>query len=194
MRKKSARRACEWFKGEVDAIREFITGTDHLGDAHVSWCHDQAIIRIYRSFENLMLSCLICAINNDTAQVSRVTGIKFPSHLTDDICEYIIIGEGYFDFRGRDGLIKTIKKYVTDDHYLLDEVKKPKWRSQLERLSALRNFAAHDSSQSKKAALKAIGQERISSAGVWLKRQGRLADICDRLCELADGIHAAAPY
>ncbi|MBX9829556.1 MAG: hypothetical protein K2Y27_31770 [Xanthobacteraceae bacterium] len=194
MRKKSARRACEWFKEEVQDVRDFADATADLSDAHVTWCHDQAIIRLYRSFENLMLSCLICAMNNDTEQISQVTGISFPQHLTDEVCEFIIVGEGYFDFKGRDGLIKTIKRYVPAGHYLLQAISHQQWREPLERLSALRNFAAHDSYPSKKAALRAVGQERMGSAGSWLKRQNRLQNLCDRIDELVDAIHAAAPY
>ena len=34
-------------------------------------------------------------------------------------------GRGYFDFKGRDGLIKTLKQYLPDDHYLVEVVSKP---------------------------------------------------------------------
>ncbi|MFN4019135.1 MAG: hypothetical protein ACK4IC_01305 [Erythrobacter sp.] len=194
MRKKSAKRACEWFNIEVQSVRDYTTATNTLSDEHVSWCHDQAIIRLYRAFENLMLSCLICAINNDTNLLSRNTGISFPKHLTDEVCEYIINGEGYFDFRGRDGLIKTLKRYVSQEHYLLKAVSKEEYRVSLEQLSALRNFAAHDSYPSKKSALHATGQKKMGSAGSWLKRHGRLGAICDDLKKLSDAIHDAAPY
>jgi len=73
MRKKSARKACEAFKAKVDKVRAFVEATNKLGDEHVSWCHEQAIIQLYRSFEKLMLDCLICAINNDTKQISHTT-------------------------------------------------------------------------------------------------------------------------
>jgi hypothetical protein len=194
VRKKSAAKACEWFSEEVEEIEEYLEATEDLSDEQINWCYDYAIIRLYRAFENLVLSCLICSMNNDTEQVSAVTGIQFPKHLTDEVCEYIIVGEGYFDFRGRDGLIKTIKRYVPDDHYLLTAIKAVKYRDALERLSALRNYAAHESYPSKQAALKAIGQERISSAGSWLKRQERFTAISGRLVELTDDIAAAAPY
>jgi hypothetical protein len=194
VRKKSAAYACEWFSGEVDEIVEYLAAIEDLTDEQINWCYDYAVIRLYRAFENLMLSCLICSMNNDTEQVSSVTGIPFPKHLTDEVCEYIIVGEGYFDFRGRDGLIKTVKRYVPDDHYLLKAIKEAKYRDALEQLSALRNFAAHESQPSKKAALKAIGKERMSSAGSWLKRQDRFERIAERLVELADEIADSAPY
>lgn len=194
MRKKSARKACEAFKAKVDKVRAFVEATNKLGDEHVSWCHEQAIIQLYRSFEKLMLDCLICAINNDTKQISHTTGINFPKHLTDEVCEYIITGARYFDFRGKDGLIKTLKRFIKNDHYLLKTISDRKWRDALERLSALRNFAAHDSMPAKKAALKATGHKRIGSAGSWLKRQNRLTDLCTKFYDLADAIRAGAPY
>jgi hypothetical protein len=58
----------------------------------------------------------------------------------------------------------------------------------------LRNYAAHESSASKKAALTAVGQERMSSAGSWLKKQGRLEAILKGLVVLADDIEREAPY
>lgn len=194
MRKKSAKMACDWFSDEVEEIEEFLEATEDLSDEQINWCYDYGIIRLYRAFENLMLSCLICSMNNDTEQVSSVTGIAFPKHLTDEVCEYIIVGEGYFDFRGRDGLIKTIKRYVPNDHYLLTAIRTAKYKDALERLSTLRNFAAHESYPAKQVALKAIGQERMSSAGSWLKRQDRFTAISERLVELAEDIAGSAPY
>lgn len=194
MRKKSAAKACEWFSKEADEIEEFLEATEDLSDERINWCYDYAIIRLYRAFENLMLSCLICSMNNDTKQISAVTSIPFPKHLTDEVCEYMIVGEGYFDFKGRSGLIKAVKRYVPANHYLLVVIKKAKYRDALEKLSALRNFAAHESQPSKKAALQAIKRKRVSSAGSWLKRQDRFTTISERLVELADDIAAAAPY
>jgi hypothetical protein len=97
--------------------------------------------------------------------LSNQIGISFPKHLTDDVCEFLITGNGYFDFKGRDGLIKTLKQFVSEDHYLLVAVKKTAYRDALNRLSTLRNFAAHESAPSKKAALTALGCKNLSSSG-----------------------------
>ena len=88
-----------------------------FSDAHITWAHDYGIIRLYREFEDMILNCLVAAINSDTQQLSNTTGIDFPKHITDEVCEFIIVGDGYFDFRGRDGLIKTLKRYLPDNHY-----------------------------------------------------------------------------
>ena len=173
MRKKSIKKAAEAFSAAVDDTLSFI---DELEQKTVSakarsWAYEYAIIRLYRDFETLMLESIVAGINNDTSVLSSKTGIKFPKHLTDEVCEYIVTGDGYFDFRGRDGLIKTLKSFLADNHFLVVAVKDTKYKDALERLSALRNYAAHDSPQSKEAAKRAVDQDRISSAGSWLKQK-----------------------
>ncbi len=196
MRKKSIRRAAGDFAANVDDIISFTTrcAGPQLTDQDQSWCFDLAIIRLYREFEDLMLSCLVALINADATTFSQLKGRKFPSHMNVEVCEYLICGDGYFDFSGRDGLIGTIKRYVPSAHWLPTAVKKQKYKDALETMCALRNFAAHDSSVSKTRALSAIDQKRMSSSGAWLKKQRRFEKICTRLKELANEITAAAPY
>ncbi|NEQ97939.1 MAG: hypothetical protein F6K30_14670 [Cyanothece sp. SIO2G6] len=194
-RKKSIRKSATDFKSAVDNISDFLCAVSSgQSDNHVTWLYNYAIIRLYREFESLMLDCLIGAINNDTSTVSAKTGVKFPKHLTDEVCEYLVIGSGYFDFKGRDGLIKTLKQFVPDNHYVVTVVKKSKYKDILEQLSALRNFAAHESGKSKRVALTAINAKHLSASGAWLKIQGRMNTIVIRLKELADEIHANAKF
>lgn len=141
-----------------------------------------------------MLSCLVALINNDTTTFSQVKQRAFPKHMNVEVCEYLICGDGYFDFAGRDGLLKTIKKIVPSGHWLPTIVGDAAYTASLKKLSALRNFAAHDSSVSKKRALEAIGQDRMSSSGAWLKKQNRFAAICNSLKTMAQQIDAAAPF
>ena len=145
-------------------------------------------------FENLILEVLVGAINNDTTTISDTLGVSFPRHLTDAVCRYMITGPSYFDFKGRDGLIKRVKQYVPANHYLLPVLRDQKYKVPLERLCTLRNLAAHGSPQSKKAALEAVGQKRIGSAGSWLKCQGRFSLLIGKLRQLAQDIDAVAPY
>jgi hypothetical protein len=194
-RKKSVKHSAQDFFIAADEIVTFLTNASNgQSKQNISWLHNYAIIRLYREFESLMLDALVGAINNDTATISAKTGVDFPKHITDEVCEFLITGGGYFDFRGRDGLIKTLKNFVPDAHYLVVAVRRPAYREALERLSALRNFAAHESDQSKRAALKAIDGQRIESSGAWLKCEERFQNIADILKDLATEIENAAPY
>jgi hypothetical protein len=197
MRKKSMKLAARTFVANVDEILAFVargTGATGLTEQDQSWCYDLAIIRVYREFEDLMLSCLVALINNDATTFSQQKKRTFPKHMNVEVCEYLICGDGYFDFAGRDGLLKTIKKIVPNGHWLPTAVGDAAYTQALKKLSALRNFAAHDSSVSKKRALEAIAQKRMLSSGSWLKKQNRFTAICDSLKAMAQRIEAAAPY
>ena len=179
------------FHTDVDEILSFCTVAEEsqaFSKAQMSMVYDAAIIKLYTSFEHLMLEILKGVINRDTGALTAAAGITFPKHLTAEVCEFVITGGGYFDFRGRDGLIDKIGKSVGKQHYLCDIVKKDCYRRSLDRLCSLRNYAAHESASSKRAALKSIQQKRIGSAGSWLKRQGRLEEIARDLRVLADEI------
>lgn len=156
-RKKSVKSSAQWFRAKADELVAFCTATaEHVSEEQESWIYDYGIIRLYREFELLMLEGIIGAINNDTATLSDTVGIPFPKHLTDEVCEYLVLGSGYFDFKGRDGLIKQLKRFVPDAHYLLTCVKKPGYRDSLERLTTLRNYAAHTTAISRSAMRSAL--------------------------------------
>lgn len=205
-KKKSAKLAAQTFRKRADEVLAFAQAVSNssLSAEHVSWGYDLAIIRLYGYFEALMLEVLTCAINNDTGTITETTGVAFPKHLTDEVCEYLIVGTGYFDFKGREGLVRVLKKFVPDTpakpgtpantHYLITVVKTPQYKAPLEQMAALRNLAAHGSKAARKAAMDAISAKQLGSAGAWLKVQDRLAGIVDPLKRLAADIEAAAPY
>jgi hypothetical protein len=193
-RKKSVKLAAQFFVEAVDKINEFFNKTSGLEAEWHSWCTDYAVIRLYGEFEFLMLSALVGAINNDMTTLSEAAGIDFPSHLNQNVCTYLIVGSGYFDFKGRDGLIRIVRRFVPEDHYLVEILKDHAYKEALEQLSTLRDFGAHRSDKAKKAAIKAIGGERIGSAGSWLKKQNRFDTLCQSLKKLAHAIEKKAPY
>lgn len=193
-RKKSVKRSAREFAAEIEKVREFIQSASFSTSPETfqTYIHDLALVRLYRAFQKLMLEALVGAINNDTSTLSAKTGLTFPKHLTDEVCEYLITGGSYFDFRGYGGLIQVIKDFVPGNHYLLTIV--PKHKAGIERLSGLRNFAAHESKQAKQAALAATGMQKMSDSGSWLKRQGRLESLFQSLTRLGTDIEQAAPY
>jgi hypothetical protein len=193
-KKKSVKLAADVFKDNVDEIQAFFAGTVGLNEEYKCWCADYAIIRLYLEFEILMLKAIVGAINSDTDTLCQSSGVKFPKHLSEDVCTYLVVGTGYFDFRGRDGLLKTLKKYVPNTHYLYKIIKSHKYKDALEQLSALRNFAAHNSGSAKKTALAATKATKIGSAGSWLRVQDRFDVLTALLTDLAKKIKKAAPY
>ena len=197
MRIKSIRTATERFREKVDGILDFTKRIESsLTASDISWCYDIAIIRLYREFEDLMLNCLVALLNSDPKTFSELKRRKFPKRMGADLCEYLIYGDGYFDFSGRDGLIRKIRNFIPGDHWFKEIVSRDDYRDALDKLCALRNFAAHDSAVSKKRALGVIGEKRsrLSSSGAWLKTQGRLKKICNDLQDMAQKIEDKAGF
>lgn len=209
-RKKSARDAATKFLASTADVRDFLAEIDraNLSALTQSRAHDQAIMATSVAFERLMLHCLVAAVNNNTATISQTTGIDFPKHLTDEVCEYLVTGGGYFDFKGRDGLIKTVKRFAPTGHWLLVVVSDPRYRFELDLLIGLRNYAAHGSKQSKAKAGAAMRSfelrrqtqpadlvgMRIPEAGAWVKCNRRMTRLLGGLDQLASAIQTGAPY
>ncbi len=178
----------------IEGFTEEINKSNSLSAQAVSWAYEAALLKTCVAFEHLMLECIVTAINNDSSTISAQTDIAFPRHLNHAVCEYLVTGGRFFDFRGRDGLIQKIKGYVPDGHWLLEAIKQRKYKDPLDRMIALRNFAAHESPASKRKALEAIEQKRVQSAGSWVKHNDRFLALTRALAALADDIKAKAPY
>jgi len=170
-----------------------LTACSSLGETHVSWVYEHGVIRVYRGFEKLMLEVLVGVMNNDTATVGSKIGVPLPKHLTDEVCQYLVVGTGYFDFKGRDGLLALLQRFLPGPHWLVKTIRKPTYKDTLEQLSALRNFAAHSSARAKKTAKEVTGHERLASAGAWLKHQGRFSAMTKHMRLLAQDITKSAP-
>lgn len=194
-KKKSAKKAAQEFQALAKDLDAYCSHSADAGlsDQEKTWLFEGSLIKLAAAFDRLMLNLLVAAINNETEKLSKTTGVKFPKHLTDEVCEFIVTGGGYFDYRGRDGLLRTLKSFLVEDHYLVKTVRKGTYKQTLNRFIALRNFAAHGSPQSKRAAREA-GGTNLSSAGAWLKRQQRFTTISEKLRQLAAEVESSAPY
>lgn len=217
-RKKSGRYAAKQFKESTQRIRDYLHEVDTAGlsDQAVTWAYEAALNKTHVAFEHLMEECLIVALNNDPESFSKAAGITFPKHMTEKVCQYLVTGGKFFDYQGRGGLLGDISKFTggkkaRPQHYLYAAVQSPKYFHALELLIGLRNYAAHESPQSKLVLRKAIVAHRLkitttptdvqlagtnapTAAGAWLKRQKRFIYILDRLDALADEIYQGAPY
>ena len=178
-------------KGDIDRYLAKIESYSRISKEHKSWCYEYAIIRLYCAFEELMLAALKAALNRNPADFTKRTNVRI-ERVRDDLAEYIIVGDGYFDFKGRDGLIKTLRTYLPDDHWLIETIKQEQYKDSLERLSAFRNYAAHSGNSAKARAKKVTRQGKITQAGIWLSkfegRQTRYAKIADDLYNLSRSV------
>lgn len=136
-----------------------------LGGSFEKSFYDYGIIRLHAAFESFVLKALVGVINQRPNALTGKTGVSFPLNMWKAACEFLVTGGGYFDIRGRDGLIRTLKQLLLDDHYLVEIAADQDYREAIERLWALRDLAAHKSACSKAAALRAVQAKNMPSAG-----------------------------
>lgn len=176
------------------SIREITSYTERCNQVfadekkYLSYCYENAIIMLYKAFEQFVLRSMIACLNHDHSYFQEKHGIKLGKHINDDICEFLITKGGFFDFRGKSGLYKVLNEMIGADHTIATTFKKAEYKDTIDQLCTIRNYAAHNSYQSKQAVLKTFNLQRISSAGSFLKQQHRFENIANRLLELAEDV------
>jgi len=188
---------CDRFTGDLDRISGYIDRCNAVfkeEDLYLTYSYENAILMVYKSFEIFIERLLISCLNHDHSCFEEKYGIALGKHINDDVCEFLITKGGFFDFRGYSGLIKTLGDILGNNHRLIALFKGNDHKIYIEQLCAIRNYAAHNSKQSKQSAKKAFELLSISSAGSCLKQQGRFLTILTKLKELSDEVKQTDIY
>ncbi|MGC6474286.1 MAG: hypothetical protein ACON5P_06555 [Candidatus Puniceispirillaceae bacterium] len=167
------------FNREIEKVQDFIKTIENcrtITDMHKHWCYQQGIIRIYRAFEVLMLDCLVALLNKDASR-------------------FVVMGGEYFNFRNYDGLIKECKRFLLDGNPFIFALKGHK--AAIEKMTALRNFSAHDSHKAEAQMKRVLKMDRPGDPGKWLRsdknnRGKRLRDLIKEFEKLAKEIRSIA--
>lgn len=193
MKTVSLQKVCDEFIQNMAEIRGYVSRCDTVfsgEEKYLSFCYENAIIMLYKAFEKFILRTMISCLNHDHSHFEQKYGIKLGNHINDDVCEFLITKGGYFDFKGRGGLNKILNATIGASHNVGKVIKNNKYGNTIDRLCAVRNYAAHNSIQAKKAAKDAYGLKSISSPGSFLKKQNRLVSLISELTELANDVKA----
>lgn len=197
MRKKSPAKSLADYRASIDDIRAFINEghAKALDNDSLARCYDHAVLTAYRTFEEFVLDICIAHINRDPSPFYRAVGVSFGPHVTANQCEFLLVGDRYFDFRGHSGLVDIVRRASGETSAMVAATKVAASREAFEILAALRNYVAHQSSQSWRSALAAMKKweptrRNLGRAGVWLRtaiggqtRLERLLVDLDQLCE-----------
>ena len=184
---------CDSFIAELASIDRYISKCKEVfGDEklYLSYSYENAIIMTYKAFEQYALRTMIACLNHSHAHFEEEYSIKLGKHINDDVCEFLITNGGFFDFKGRSGLTQKLNKVIGKDNPTAKVFKKDEHKPLIDKLCAIRNYAAHNSTQSKKSAMNVYDLHRISSAGSCLKQQNRFKEIIDGLIALANDVKA----
>jgi hypothetical protein len=197
LKKKSPATSLAEYRGGIAKVRAFVTEAHAKGvnSAAIARCYDHAVLIAYRTFEAFVLDICIARINVDPSAFYDTVGVNFGVHITANQCAFLLVGDGYFDFRGHGGLVDVVRKVSGAESAMVAATKVAANRVAFEILAGLRNYVAHQSRQSHRAALPAMkkwepARSNLGFAGVWLRtgpggqtRLERLLIALDQFCE-----------
>ena len=101
------------------------------------------------SAENLLTDCLTF----DTSRYSETKGMRLPKHPNRSVCQGLVTGHGYFNFKNTENLKATARKILVDKYNPFNKIT----RSQCKKIDdfyTFRQYVAHRSNTSKQNLLK----------------------------------------
>ena len=143
------------FEDDMDWHIEFLTRT--LGAKHIIRTKadkvevvESSVIRICALWEAFVEEELIDCLNIDSTRFSEYLGLGLPKNLSRNLCEAILIGHRYLDFKSV-GDIKGLAKKLLPDHANPFQLIKSSTAKRIDEAYLMRNYLSHYSSKSKRA-------------------------------------------
>lgn len=111
---------------------------------------ESLVIRLCALWEAFVEGEMIDCLNIDSSRCREELKLRLPNHLSRDLCEAILIGHGYLDFRSVSD-IKGFAKRVLPEDVNPFKLIKPAAGKRIDELYIMRNYLSHYSSKSRRA-------------------------------------------
>ncbi|MBL4793429.1 MAG: hypothetical protein JKY97_10915, partial [Citromicrobium sp.] len=119
---------------------------------------ESVLLRLLANWERFVDEQLVDCLNIDHSRLSEYLGVSIPAHPSKNICEAILFGGTYRDFRGF-GDLKGFSKKILPEASNPFLVVHSSRTSAIDEMYKLRNYLAHYSSAAKRA-LKRMYEEK----------------------------------
>ena len=111
---------------------------------------ESVLLRICAHWERFVDEHLIDCVNVDHSQLSDFLGVSIPRHPSRNVCQAILFGGGYRDFRSFGDLKGFTKKVLPDSSNPFLEVTAADARK-IDEVFTIRNYLAHYSAAARRA-------------------------------------------
>jgi len=110
---------------------------------------ESVLLRICAYWESFVDEHLVDCVNIDSTRLSHHFGVDLPKHPSKALCQALIFGDGYRDFKSIGDLKGFSKKILADSHnpFLLIA---PATAKLLDEVYTIRNYLAHHSFKAKR--------------------------------------------
>ncbi len=148
MRKISFKRAHDYFEGVLGWWRKLLTdvvGTTRIVSGERHEFLDTSVLRISAMWEMLVQEDLVCCLNRDSSAYAKTVGLTLPKHLSRDMCEAVLFGSRYLDFRSTNDLRTFAKRHLTTKYNVFAHIPTAA-AQQIDDFLVIRNLVSHYSS------------------------------------------------
>ena len=158
MRKANLANNHDWFEEDMDWYKKFLGRM--LGAKRVVKYDDKLeileslVIRLCALWEAFVEDELIDCLNIDCCSKYREElQLELPEHPTKDLCEAILVGPGYLDFKSVGDIRSRAGKILPDDVNPFKLIRSATAK-RIDELYVMRNFLSHYSGKSRRALMK----------------------------------------
>ncbi len=176
MRKLGFKTAHDYFEGCLrwwsDVLTEALDSNALL--KHVAERHeilDTSVLRLSALWEMLVHRDLLSCVNRDSSALAKTLGLRLPTHLSRDLCEGVLFGTRYLDFRSVRELQLFAKRHLTARCNIFAHI--PRGATQeIDNFFVIRNLVSHYSSFGERSYVRMLktdyGFERSWAPGEFL--------------------------
>ena len=100
------------------------------------------VFKIHTTWEVFVEALLIDSLNRDTSQYAKYMNRPLPKHLSRNICEIMLLGLGYLDWKGATQLRAKTKNILVPEHNPFQKIPKTSIKK-IDQFYTIRNYLAH---------------------------------------------------
>jgi len=132
---------------------------------------ESVLLRLCASWEKFVDEHLVDCLNRDASKFGEFLGVTIPAHPNRDLCEGLLFGGGYRDFKDIGNLIGFTKKVLPETSNPFPALTTTN-RKRIDEVYAIRNYLSHYSKRSRRGLMamytKEYGLERFREPGHFL--------------------------
>jgi hypothetical protein len=111
---------------------------------------ESLVIRLCAIWEVFVGDEMIACLNIDSSKCKEELQLRLPKHLSKDLCEAILVGHGYMDFKSVGDIKSFARKVLPDDVNPFNFIRTNPTAKRIDELYIMRNYLSHYSSKSRR--------------------------------------------
>jgi len=111
---------------------------------------ESLVIRLCAIWEAFVDDEMIACLNIDSSKCKEELQLRLPKHLSKDLCEAILVGHGYMDFKSVGDIRNFAGRVLPDDVNPFKKIRTNPTAKRIDELYVMRNYLSHYSSKSRR--------------------------------------------